>query len=457
MRYDNYPWWKRKTIRGAVLAFVVVTFLFMTLIYTEEEQYHSLQQQRMEMVADEKVADFRGSIEKIISLAYLTEVFIEEREGKYDEFLSFAQKLYPLYAGVDTISILPHGKKSEIYPKLSEEERKSLFQDQLTQKWVKKALLTKKLIITDAIDLPSKYVGNRLFLPVYLDKNRANKKFWGFVEISIRYDNLLRQIEIDHLEERGYGYFLLEKVEDKEKLLAGEKIKDTNLVTREIKISGKTWYLGIFPLKNATAHTSLSLKIIFAILISLIFAFITKKTISLSFRRKHLTQMALKDTLTGISNRRKIIADLKNTYVEAQTRERFFATCYFDINHFKSINDTLGHDAGDEVLYQVATRIKKMLPKKDLFGRLGGDEFLFILKSVANKEEAIILIEKILKELDKPLLLQKGTLLVSISIGCAFFTKEIKSAEDILKNADTAMYEAKKIEGNTYIIYQEKS
>ena len=159
---------------------------------------------------------------------------------------------------------------------------------------------------------------------------------------------------------------------------------------------------------------------------------------------KHRT---LHDVLTGLPNR-ALLNDRLQQIIRMQDRLPMqFAVCFIDLNRFKDVNDTLGHHVGDDLLLEVSKRIKSKLRKDDTVARLGGDEFALILKNVAT-ENAALLAENILQAIEAPLLVGGHKLFVSGSMGIAMFPQHGDNVQVLLKNADVAMYAAKRVGTN---------
>lgn len=154
---------------------------------------------------------------------------------------------------------------------------------------------------------------------------------------------------------------------------------------------------------------------------------------------------ALHDPLTNLPNRSYFLERLDQAIQLSHRQPNHrYAVLFIDINDFKSINDTLGHDVGDELLTHVAKQIQQQLRKSDLVARLSGDEFAVLLDDIPHAEKAVIVTKRIQQQLRLPTTLLGHTLSVGASIGITFSTHGYRTAEAALKDADIAMYEAKK-------------
>jgi diguanylate cyclase (GGDEF)-like protein len=168
--------------------------------------------------------------------------------------------------------------------------------------------------------------------------------------------------------------------------------------------------------------------------------------------QERLQAMALFDSLTGLPNRR-VFFDRLDTMIEQSKRyDAMFALLYIDLDGFKVINDTFGHETGDELLCQVADILKRTLRKSDTIARLGGDEFAVILVGIKNVMGAETAARKINNSLSKPIVLNAGTVQVGASIGIAIFPYDSNDSETLLRIADKYMYESKHKGKNTFTL-----
>lgn len=165
-----------------------------------------------------------------------------------------------------------------------------------------------------------------------------------------------------------------------------------------------------------------------------------------------ISHMAYHDFLTGLPNRRAFHEQLNEEIKKAKERDYPVSVLFLDMDHFKNINDSLGHDIGDQVLTKTAKILLSILPANGFLARIGGDEFIVILPETT-REEALDVAENILEVLKKPLLIQSYELFLTTSIGLSTFPYDGDSAAALLKNADVALYQAKKQGKNKYRVY----
>ncbi|WP_462158732.1 bifunctional diguanylate cyclase/phosphodiesterase [Pseudoalteromonas sp. GB56] len=169
--------------------------------------------------------------------------------------------------------------------------------------------------------------------------------------------------------------------------------------------------------------------------------------------QRKMEQLAYFDTLTGLANRTFFRMQLRKSMALAERGHYAFALFYFDLDEFKRINDTLGHDIGDQLLVEVANRLKNRLRTEDTIARLGGDEFAVLLSGIENQERAAEVANTIQRTLNQPIQLGNNEIIVSASIGITMAPDDSSEEDQLLKHADLAMYEAKAKGKNTHHFY----
>jgi diguanylate cyclase (GGDEF)-like protein/PAS domain S-box-containing protein len=165
---------------------------------------------------------------------------------------------------------------------------------------------------------------------------------------------------------------------------------------------------------------------------------------------QQIEYQAYHDALTGLANRRLFQEHLSLALALAGRHNRLVAVLFLDLDHFKLINDTLGHTTGDALLKLVASRLKACVREGDTVARVGGDEFTIVLQDVVKKEDAAAVAQKVLHAIAEPIDLNDQRFYVTTSVGITTFPDDGDDAETLLKNADNAMYRAKAEGRNTY-------
>ena len=173
---------------------------------------------------------------------------------------------------------------------------------------------------------------------------------------------------------------------------------------------------------------------------------------------KELHQLAFYDKLTNLPNRRLFMDQMRQLIKSSKRNKKSFALFFMDLDNFKFINDTLGHEAGDEFLIQVSNRIKNIVRNNDMVTRLGGDEFTVLIEDVKSGAHIDVghLAEKLITELAAtPIYIHGRPLAISTSLGVAMYPENGADSDTLLRNADIAMYSAKKSGKNRHAFFSE--
>lgn len=166
-----------------------------------------------------------------------------------------------------------------------------------------------------------------------------------------------------------------------------------------------------------------------------------------------IRKQAYFDSLTSIPNRFLSLDRLSQMIKEMDRNGEKGAVVFLDVDDFKKVNDSLGHDAGDKVLIEAANRLSSTVRESDTVGRLGGDEFIVLLGSLTECFDAVDVVEKLLDVFREPFNIDGRELILTTSIGVAVFPDNGENATDLLRNADAAMYQSKELGRNTYSFF----
>ncbi len=171
---------------------------------------------------------------------------------------------------------------------------------------------------------------------------------------------------------------------------------------------------------------------------------------------RRLEHLANHDSLTGLPNRNLFLDRLHQVEARGSRNHDGFAIVLLDLDHFKAINDSLGHAVGDVVLQTAAFRIRQCLREEDTVARLGGDEFALILTEIVRQQEVTKVLEKIVALLNEPLIINNKNISIQASIGIAIYPEHGADGHTLLKHADSAMYQVKAAGGNNFRIFERK-
>ena len=170
-------------------------------------------------------------------------------------------------------------------------------------------------------------------------------------------------------------------------------------------------------------------------------------------QQQRLERMAYHDPLTQLPNRALYVDSLKQALARTRRKDELLAVCYLDLDNFKPVNDSMGHKAGDQLLVQIAERLRNALRAHDVVARLGGDEFALLLSGLESADEAMHTLDRLLAAISQPYQLGSREIHISASIGYTLYPVDNAELDDLLQHADKAMYRAKLNGGNNYHMY----
>jgi len=210
-------------------------------------------------------------------------------------------------------------------------------------------------------------------------------------------------------------------------------------------IAATDWTMFSYTIDFQTISTISTYKGWLFIFITFIFIFILVKKVAFRLRDSNtqIAKLSLSDQLTGLPNRYVIIDRIERLIIASRRHDLDFGIIFIDIDDFKTINDTLGHVAGDTLLKEFGERLTSAVRQADTVSRFGGDEFLILLPSIADSIDLVI--SKIQAKLNADFLTQKNTgLVVNASMGAALFPRDGTKLEELLLHADHHMYKSKR-------------
>jgi diguanylate cyclase (GGDEF)-like protein/PAS domain S-box-containing protein len=169
--------------------------------------------------------------------------------------------------------------------------------------------------------------------------------------------------------------------------------------------------------------------------------------------QEDMKRKAMHDQLTGLPNRAMFMESLERAVRKAKRRQGRFSVLFIDLDHFKQVNDTMGHAAGDRLLQAMAERLASAVRQSDLVARLAGDEFVVLIEDHKGPEEVMIVAQKVVGFLQRPVLLEWREVSISGSVGIASYPEDGEDVDSLVKNADAAMYQAKERGRNNFQFY----
>jgi diguanylate cyclase (GGDEF)-like protein len=173
-------------------------------------------------------------------------------------------------------------------------------------------------------------------------------------------------------------------------------------------------------------------------------------------KERQLAELAYHDALTGLANRQLLHEHLKQALALAHRLKRVIALVFIDLDHFKSVNDTLGHAAGDRLLKEVAARLGSCTREGDIVARYGGDEFVMVLPNLSADDAVEPLVKRILKSIAQPIALDGGAVNLTCSVGIALYPRDGIDIATLVMKADSAMYQVKRRGRGAFLFHREE-
>ncbi len=410
-----------------------------------------------------------SDLERSLSLAFTsTQILahqIEVDQGNTELFENYAKNIMDSIGGIENIQLAPDGIIQLIYPLKGNENAIGL--DVLNHPRYREAaqlaIREKTMIAVGPVKLVQGGIAVIGRTPIFIG-GTDNAKFWGFASALILLDNLLADTGIRELEEEGYSVTLERNHTDtSEKSVFYESstpINPKTAVQSDITLPTGTWTLiislDVSDKIESRSHTLMLITVIIGVLTSLFLFLISIRPKQLEQevqkKTKELQKLAYNDPLTGLPNRRYLNDLLPQYLSELQANNQSGAFIYFDLDNFKSINDSIGHDIGDRVLQEVARRLTSSIDENDLIIRLGGDEFAIILGdgSIDSIEDTA---KKILSNIQKILRIEHREFKLSTSLGVSLFPQHSQNVLELMRFSDVALYEAKHRGKNQFILF----
>jgi len=377
--------------------------------------------------------------------------------GVIPDFESYAQELTRVVPGVHAIAIAPNGMVHALYPE-------GLGRDPLLRQFFggqshEAAAPHPQPTLTRAIRLSSGLRVLTIRRDVFVPDAAGGENWWGYVAAIVDVEDALRAVGLHVDRSDGPGFELLQ---------AGAHVagRGTTVpgVERPVDLPGGPWRLRIglgAPQPNAPYLLPLGLcAFMLAGLAAFAVAYLLRRiNTPIEFRQHNtmeLKRLAFHDALTGLENRKLFQERLRQELDKADQNGKRVALLYLDLDHFKRVNDTLGHSAGDTLLRILAQRLRAGVRHGDSVARVGGDEFAVILGNLTESDHAALVARKLLESFREPIQVDGNDLFASVSIGIAISPEHGREAELLMRHADSAMYHAKGRGRNAFQIFNRR-
>ncbi|WP_343582801.1 EAL domain-containing protein [Herbaspirillum sp.] len=425
----------------------------------------SERQQKLTEAAAAHGALVQQLVDRSLSATYAMAAVLQQNPTDLASLERLSRKLLPLYTGVDNLQLSPGGVVRHVFPATANQGPigHDLLLDPLSRDEARLTVETRDLHIAIPTKLRQGKPGFVGRYPVFMADSQGTPRFWGFVSAVVLLDTIVAFGQFDRLDQRELAYQLWRSnpiTGQPETLVRSAAPLTEVMVSTSIGVPRGSWQLTVSPVTPDSFFNSTHLaELLIVALIAAAAAAVTRsmlmrpvelaqmvrrRTRSLRNANAHLRQKATHDSLTGLGNRALLEHDLNQAIEDAQRNMGKFAVLLLDLDDFKSINDSLGHRAGDAMLKVVAGYLNRCVGPEDAIYRLGGDEFVIVLKRIGDAGAASAVAGKILAEVARPHLVQGRETHLTTSLGVVLYPQDASDAESLLSLADVAMYRAKK-------------
>ena len=393
-----------------------------------------------------------GELMKGIGFTETLKQIVINDDGNINSFNDVAA--YMIDDSIQSIQIAPNGVVTEIYPEEGNESgRIDLINDSDRGEISRHARDNDTVIMQGPFELKQGGDGIAVRNPVYLDDGNGQKSFWGFTIVILRVPEIFSE-SVEALSNFGYEYSLQKCAspwDNTYEWVYGSKEALSDPVIYDFDVHGDKWRLEILPKSGFHNNRYLLYLFIGGVIIVLLLAGLVASLIFINENRKNFKRLALTDALTGIYNRLGF-DDQVEQYMR-QNPQKHCVVAMLDIDDFKLVNDVYGHAAGDGVLQKLAESMKQYFSKDVILGRNGGDEFCIFMPDCTAVEVKPFL--KKFTEETKKFYCKGEEHTFTISLGFAEYPVFADDCSQLMRCADTALYEVKMRGKNGCMEYRE--
>ena len=426
---------------GILLVTLTINLALTWVLIDRKQQVNRV---KLESLARSQRDNLHNELLRLVFKIETLSALVVDGHGRIVEFERVAAALRDDNT-IQAFALAPGGTISTVFP-VSPANNMLIGQNMLSGglgcNEVLKARHASRLTLTGPVVLPN---GNTALvgrLSLYLNDSQRHAQYWGTAAIFIRFPDVLDISDLYILDAMHipFGIWRDGKNRDETNLLAGSMTSANGPMAVEIPLnllntkwtirlaSGEAWYQSL----ESWLYVGMS------VLLSLFLSILVQRNYELTGIRKYLEAIAYSDPLTGALNRRGLFDEMQKR-VSAHNSEKF-SLYYIDLNKFKPINDTYGHEAGDRVLQLFTAVVRAHAPLTHVLGRIGGDEFVLLLAGAADTQRDQILFDAVRKDLARgvPELNIPGP--ITFSLGRAVYPEDAQTADGLLCYADAAMY-----------------
>lgn len=438
-----------KSLLYALLSFVLFLAVFALLINAEQD--------KAEAKADIRAANYANLLKTHVDRDLNALLFISTGIASYlnayhhelnqQKIQAILLDLHSRAKHVRNIGIAVGYRMTYVYPIKSNEKIIGVDFRTLPQQWpqVKQAIETQSGVLAGPLNLVQGGRGLIYRYPVFI-----NGRYWGILSTVINTDSFL-QAAFSNLNDKDYQFAIRVKGNDNAFYGDARLFNHPDVLISVSDVPNGKWEWAIL----RTTEPSASLIHLAQFMGGLISVLLATGVFFFLKERKNLTSQAMYDSLTGLANRRLLNDRMAQALIQAKRFKRTMAVMFIDIDYFKKINDSHGHDVGDELLKLVAIELSACIRDVDTLSRIGGDEFVIVLEEISQLEDVHMMAGKLMQRFSQPAVILGKPINVTLSIGIGITTGEQaqETLKSLMKKADIALYEAKAAGRNGYKVY----
>lgn len=410
---------------------------------------------RTSAVAATFAASLEAVLDRTLTATRSLAVMVYQGKGRVDNFSELSQYLLPMYKGAYALSLAPEGVIRQIEPL----DRNILVQDHdlfdgKDKSEVIRSLKDNEISFFGPFPLIQGPIGAIGMLPIFFTIN-GKRTFWGYTVVTLKFPESLQDANLNAMVLQGYSYVLsgVDTYTHEVRILSKSETPVKEGKCHKVTIEDTQWDLCVSPTNSHTYWLRKYFEFLLILGGSLGIGGLIYTLLELKKSSVELQKMALYDPLTGLPNRRFMYNFLEETLAISQERKNYTAIAYLDLDGFKRVNDNLGHSEGDRLLLATARRISQSVRSEDVVARIGGDEFIIIMKKVESQEQMEKNITRVLRNVNKNLFLKGEFIQISASIGVVMIDKDAShNIEYLLSEADKSMYKAKTSGKNRFYV-----
>lgn len=462
-----------KDSRAFIVATSIFAIIFVICLYfinLSNTNFRQNQRLLLSGIARSQAAEIERSLTLSFTSTQILAHQIALDQDKVAYFDSYASNIMKSIDGIDSIQLAPDGIIQYIYPLAGNEAALGIdiLHHPKYREAAQLAIREKRMIAVGPVKLVQGGIAVISRTPIFKDISGAGAdQFWGFASALIFLTPLLENSGIHKLESEGYAVTLERKHTDLDQVFefyASERPLDPNaLVQADITLPSGTWTLSL----SHDISNNLITRTINMVAISLLLATICALSLysilvrpielqkEVDKKTLELKELAFKDPLTGLPNRRYLNDHFASLIENISQSKKLGAFIYFDLDNFKSINDTIGHDIGDQVLIEIAKRLSNNIPSSDKVIRLGGDEFVIVVTEADSVEAIKDKAQSILNCTQQIITIDHREFKQSTSLGITVIPQHGSQLLSLMQCADVALYEAKRRGKNQFVVFDE--